>query len=137
MKTPGVKDCATVVGYNFAERVTKYLQHFFFINLEEWAKRKKPRSSNNAIKDHISSGLARDPRCHRLRLPPPAIPDRHLRGRHVHPRGSGRQGYSRSSRRTSTSSWRRRGKRPELAAVSTTFLHPVPQIFMDVDRDKC
>ena len=27
-------------------------------------------------------------------------------------------------------------KRPELAAVSTTFLPSVPQIFMDVDRDK-
>ena len=136
MKTPGVKDCATVVGYNMLSGVTNTYSTFFFINLEEWGKRKKPEEQYNAIKDHISSGLRGIPGAIGFAFPPPAIPgigtsggvtfileDR--AGKDIPFLTENVNKFMEAAR-----------KRPELAAVSTTFLPSVPQIFMDVDRDK-
>jgi len=93
MKTPGVKDCATVVGYNMLSGVTNTYSTFFFINLEEWAKRKKSEEQYNAIKDHISRGLRGIPGAIGFAFPRPPSRHRHLRRGHVHSRGPCRQGY--------------------------------------------
>ena len=73
-KTPGVKDCATIVGYNMLSGVSNTYSTFFFINLEEWAKRKKPEEQYNAIKDHINRGLRGISGAIGFAFPPPAIP---------------------------------------------------------------
>ncbi|HZW37061.1 MAG TPA: efflux RND transporter permease subunit, partial [Candidatus Deferrimicrobiaceae bacterium] len=135
-KTPGVKDCATVVGFNLLSGVTSTYSTFFFINLEEWAKRKKPEEQYNAIKDHISRGLRGIPGAIGFSFPPPAIPgigtsggvtfileDR--AGKDIAFLAENVNKFLEAAR-----------KRPELAGVTTTFLPTVPQIFMEVDRDK-
>jgi len=137
MKTPGVKDCATVVGYNMLSGVTNTYSTFFFINLEEWAKRKKPEEQYNAIKDHISKGLRGIPDAIGFAFPPPAIPgigtsggvtfileDR--AGKDIPFLTENVNKFMEAAR-----------KRPELTSVSTTFLPSVPQIFMDVTGTRC
>jgi len=136
LKTPGVKDCSTVVGFNMLSGVTNTYSAFFFINLEEWSKRKKPEEHYNAIKEHISRGMRGIPGAIGFAFPPPAIPgigtsggvtfileDR--AGRDLPFLAENVKKFIEAAR-----------KRPELASVSTTFLPTVPQIFMDVDRDK-
>ena len=42
MKVPGVKYTTTVIGYSMLSQVSNTYSAFFFITLEDWAKRKKP-----------------------------------------------------------------------------------------------
>jgi len=134
--TPGVKDVSTIVGYNMLSGVSNTYSAFFFINLEEWGKRKKPEEQYNAIKDHITRRMQGIPGAIGFAFPPPAIPgigtsggvtfileDR--AGRDIPFLAGNVNKFLEAAR-----------KRPELAMASTTFLPTVPQIFMDVDRDK-
>jgi HAE1 family hydrophobic/amphiphilic exporter-1 len=50
MKTPGVKYCSTILGYNMLSQVQNTYSAFFFISLEEWSKRKEPEAQYEAIK---------------------------------------------------------------------------------------
>jgi HAE1 family hydrophobic/amphiphilic exporter-1 len=109
---------------------------FFFISLEEWSKRKKPEEQYEAIKAAISKKMAAIPGAIGFAFPPPAImgvgtsggvtfilQDR--AGKDVAFLSENVQKFIEAAR-----------KRPELARVTTTFTPSVPQLFVDVDRDK-
>jgi len=135
-KTPGVKDCATVVGYNMLSGVSNTYSAFFFINLEEWGARKKPEEKYEAIKEHINRGLRGIPGAIGFAFPPPAIPGIGTSGgvTFILEDRSGKDIPFLAENVNKFLDAAR--KRPELAGVSTTFLPTVPQLFMDVDRDK-
>ncbi len=135
-KTPGVKYCSSIVGYSMLSQVQNTYSAFFFISLEEWAKRKKPEEQYEAIKASISKKMAGIPGAIGFAFPPPAImgvgtsggvtfmlQDR--AGKDVAFLAENTQKFIEAAR-----------KRPELARVTTTFLPTVPQLFVDVDRDK-
>jgi len=135
-KTPGVKDCSTIVGYNMLSGVTNTYSAFFFINLEEWSKRKKPEEQYNAIKDHITRGMRGIPGAIGFAFPPPAIPGIGTSGGVtfiLEDRAGKDLPFLAENVNKFVEAAR---KRPELGMVTTTFLPTVPQIFMDVDRDK-
>jgi HAE1 family hydrophobic/amphiphilic exporter-1 len=135
-KTPGVKYCSSILGYSMLSQVQNTYSAFFFISLEEWSKRKKPEEQYEAIKASISQKMAAIPGAIGFAFPPPAImgvgtsggvtfilQDR--AGKDVAFLSENVQKFIEAAR-----------KRPELARVTTTFLPTVPQLFVDVDRDK-
>lgn len=136
IKTPGVKYCSSIIGYSMLSQVQNTYSAFFFISLEDWAKRKKPEEQYTAIKASISKKMAGIPGAIGFAFPPPAImgvgtsggvtfilQDRS--GKDVAFLAENTQKFIEAAK-----------KRPELASVSTTFRPTVPQLFVDVDRDK-
>ena len=136
IKTPGVKYCSSIVGYSMLSQVQNTYSAFFFISLEDWAKRKKPEEQYEAIKASISKKMAGIPGAIGFAFPPPAImgvgtsggvtfilQDRS--GKDIAFLAENTQKFIEAAK-----------KRPELASVTTTFIPTVPQLFVDVDRDK-
>jgi HAE1 family hydrophobic/amphiphilic exporter-1 len=136
MKTPGVQYCSTIVGYSMLSQVSNTYSAFFFISLKEWKERKNPEEQYEAIKASLTKKLAGLPGAIGFPFPPTAImgigtsggatfmlQDR--AGKDVAFLAENTQKFIEAAR-----------KRPELARVTTTLLPNVPQLFVDVDRDK-
>jgi len=136
LSTPGVKYCSSIVGYSMLSQVQNTYSAFFFISLEEWSKRKKPEEKYEVIKASISKKMAGLPGAVGFAFPPPAImgvgtsggvtfilEDR--AGKDIAFLSENVNKFLEAAR-----------KRPELARVTTTFTPTVPQLFVDVDRDK-
>ncbi len=136
MKTPGVKFCSSILGFNMLSQVQNTYSAFFFISLEEWAKRKEPEAQYEAIKASISKRMAEIPGAMGFAFPPPAImgvgtsggvtfilQDR--AGRDIAFLAENTDKFLAEAR-----------KRPEFSRITTTFLPNVPQLYVDVDRDK-
>ncbi len=136
MKTPGVEYCSTVVGYSMLSQVSNTYSAFFFISLKEWKERKAPEDQYEAIKASLTKKLGGLPGAIAFPFPPPAIMGigtsggatfmlQDKAGKDVAFLAENTQKFIEAAR-----------KRPELARVTTTFLPSVPQLFVDVDRDK-
>jgi HAE1 family hydrophobic/amphiphilic exporter-1 len=136
MKTPGVKYCTTVVGYSMLSGVVNTYSSFFFITLEEWAARKKPEEKYEAIKAHLNRELRGLTEAIAFSFPPPAIPGVGTSGGFTFVLED-RAGKDIAFLAEQTNKFMEAArKRPELAGLSTTFRPTVPQVFVDVDRDK-
>ncbi|MFM7215075.1 MAG: efflux RND transporter permease subunit, partial [Verrucomicrobiota bacterium] len=132
--TPGIKYYSSVVGFSLLSGVNNTYSAFFFITLEEWAKRKKPEEQYTAISAHINREFAKIPEAIGFAFSPPAIP------------GVGSSGGVTFILEDHTGGdllapnlpkfMAAAAKRPELASVFTTALLSVPQIFVDVNRDQ-
>jgi len=134
-KTPGVARCTSVVGYNMLSSVQNTYSAFFWITFKDWADRKAANEQYNAIKANLNAALRQLPQGTSLAFAPPAIPGV----------GSGGLQFVLEDRSGSTMEFLTANvqkfieaarKRPELGVVLTTALPSVPQVFVDVDRDK-
>jgi HAE1 family hydrophobic/amphiphilic exporter-1 len=136
IKTPGVKFCSSVIGFSMLSQVQNTYSAFFFITLDEWSKRKKPEESYPALKAAISQKLASIPGAVGFAFPPPAIPGVGTSGgvTFILQDRAGKDVDFLASNLTKFMDEAK--KRSELASVSTTFRPTVPQVFVDVDRDK-
>ncbi|MEN6373933.1 MAG: multidrug efflux RND transporter permease subunit [Smithella sp.] len=135
-KTPGVKYCTSVVGYSMLSGVANTYSSFFFITLEDWAARKKPEEKYDAIKAHLTRGLGSLTEAIGFAFPPPAIPGIGTSGGFTFILED-RAGNDIKFLADQTNRFLEAArKRPELAGLSTTFRPNVPQVFVDVDRDK-
>ena len=136
LSTPGVQYATTVVGYNMLSSVTNTYSAFFFVTLKEWSERKAPGEKYEAIKAELSKKLGTIPGAIGFSFPPPAIPGVGTSGgaTFILEDRAGKDIEFLSENTTKFVEAAR--KRPELASVSTTFRPTVPQIFIDVDRDK-
>ncbi len=136
LATPGVAHVTTVIGYNLLSTVNTTFNAFFFITLKPWGERTAPAEQYAAIKRTINEKLAAIPEGIAFSFPPPAIPgigtsggvtflleDR--AGRDVAFLGENLNRFLEAAR-----------QRPEIASASSTFLPAVPQVFVDVDRDR-
>ncbi|MFP5212396.1 MAG: efflux RND transporter permease subunit, partial [Acidobacteriota bacterium] len=134
--TPGVKYYSSIVGYSMLSQVQNTYSGFFFITLEDWAKRQKPEEKYGAIVSHINQKFGQIKGAIGFAFSPPAIPgigasggvtmiveDR--AGREIEFLAENVQKFVAAAK-----------ERPELATVSTTFRPLVPQVSVDVDRDK-
>jgi hydrophobic/amphiphilic exporter-1 (mainly G- bacteria), HAE1 family len=134
--TPGVKHCTSVAGFNLLSQVTNTYSGFFFITLEEWSKRKKPEEQYEAIMHHIYAGMSQLPEGMGFPISPPAIPGIGTSGGFtfvLEDRAGKDIAFLAGNVKTFMEAAR---KRPELAALATTFSPAVPQVFINVDRDK-
>ena len=136
MKVPGVKYTTTVIGYSMLSQVTNTYSAFFFITLEDWAARKKPEEQYAAIKAELTKQLGGISGAIGFSFPPPAIPGVGVSGGATFILED-RAGKDIAFLAENTTKFLEAAKkRPELASVSTTFRPTVPQLFLDVDRDK-
>ena len=136
LDTPGVAHVTTVIGYNLLSTVNTTFNAFFFITLKPWDERTAPDEQYAFVKRTINARLAAIPEGVAFSFPPPAIPgigtsggvtfmleDR--AGRDVVFLGENLNRFLEAVR-----------QRPEIATATSTFLPSVPQVFIDVDRDK-
>ena len=136
MATPGVKYVTTVVGYSLLSQVTNTYSAFFFITLEDWAKRKRPEEQYTAIKAELTQKLGGISGAIGFAFPPPAIQGVGTSGGATFILED-RAGKDIAFLAENTSKFVEAArKRPELASVSTTFRPTVPQLFLEVDQDK-
>ena len=135
-KTPGVKYCTAIVGYNLLSGVANTYSSFFFITLEDWAARKKPEEQYAAIKANLNRELGGLSEAIAFSFPPPAIPGIGTSGGATFILED-RAGKDLAFLAEQTNKFIEAArKRPELASVSTTFRPTVPQVYVEVDRDK-
>jgi len=134
--TPGVKYVTTVTGYNFLTGVNTTYSGIFFVTLKDWGERKTPEEQYAAILRHVNSALSEIPGGRAFAFSPPAIP------------GIGTSGgvtfmlQDRSGKDIAFLT-EHVGKlvaaareRKELASVTPMFSPAVPQVFINVDRDR-
>jgi len=137
---PGVKDITSVAGFNLLSGVMNTYSGFFFITLDPWSERysgENVRTQNlKAIFGQLNEKLSGLVEAEGFAFPPPAIP------------GIGTSGgvtfmlqdkAGRSPEFLAQETQRFIGeisKRPEILRATTTFQTNIPQIYVDVDRDK-
>ncbi|MGC9969759.1 MAG: multidrug efflux RND transporter permease subunit [Bryobacteraceae bacterium] len=133
---PAVETYASVVGYNFLSGVPNTYSGSFFIKLKPWGERKSKEDQASAVVRYLNRRLSALPEGIAFSITPPAIPgvgafggftfileDRS--GKDIAFLDSNLQQFMQAAR-----------KRPELTSLTTTFLPTVPQVFVEVDRDK-
>jgi HAE1 family hydrophobic/amphiphilic exporter-1 len=136
LATPGVESCTTVSGFTLLSFTRNTYSATFWVSLKDWDKRTKPEESYPAIKANLARKLSRVPAAIAFAFPPPAIAgvgtaggftmvleDRS--GKDIPFLAANLNKYMEAVR-----------KRPEIASINTTFLPAVPQLFVDVDRDR-
>jgi hydrophobic/amphiphilic exporter-1 (mainly G- bacteria), HAE1 family len=134
--TPGVEHYQTLVGNSLMSLAQNTYSGFFFVTLKEWKYRNKPGEEYGAIMAHLNRELGKLPQTVAFAFQPPAIPGIGLAG------GANlvledRAGKDISFLAENVNKFIDAArKRPELARVTTTFLPAVPQLFVNVDREK-
>ena len=134
--TPGVEYTTSVAGFSLLSFVRTTYNAFYFVTLKPWGDRKTKAEQYQEIKARLNQQLSKLPQGTVVSFAPPAIPgvgtsggftfvleDR--AGRDVQFLADNLDKFLAAAR-----------KRPEIGAISTTFLPSVPQKFVDVDREK-
>ncbi len=128
--TPGVQHYTVVIG------ATTTNSAIYFLTLDPWEERDPQGRTAEAIMLELNRRLAGLPDARAFALPPPAIPGVGASGGVTFMledrTGKGIQFLAENTRLFMEAAQRR----PEFAAVMTTLLPNVPQVFADVDRDK-
>jgi hydrophobic/amphiphilic exporter-1 (mainly G- bacteria), HAE1 family len=136
MATPGVEYCTAISGYSMLSGVTNTYSGFFFITLKPWEERKNAEEKYEAIMTHLNREFAKLPQGIAFAFSPPAIPGIGTSGgvtMAIEDRAGKDIGFLWDNTQKFLVEAR---KRPELARVTTTFIPTVPQVFVEVDRDK-
>ncbi len=136
LQTPGVESVTTVIGYNMLSGVQNTYSAFFWVTLKEWKERKAADEQYWAIKIHLNVALRDIAEGTIIAFPPPAIPGVGASGgvTFILEDRSGRGvDFLRANQEKFMAAAQ---KRPEFAFVFTTALPSVPQLFVNVDRDK-
>ncbi len=134
--TPGVQHVTSVIGFSLLSFVRTSYNAFFFVTLKPWNERTNRTEQFQAINARLNEELKQLPAGTAFSFSPPAIPgvgtaggfsfvleDR--AGRDVQFLADNLAKFLEAAR-----------KRPEIGAISTTFLPSVPQKFVNVDREK-
>ncbi len=135
-QTPGVEHVTSIVGYNMVSRVTNSYSAFFYVTLKDWDERTRPAEQLDAINAHINRALSGLPEGVAFSFAPPAIPGVGAAGGFtfmLEDRSGGDVQFLAGNLNKYMQAAR---KRPELAGLYTTFLPAVPQLSVQVDRDK-
>ncbi len=135
-KTPGVKYFTTVSGFSLLSGIRNTYSAFFWVTLKDWGERRKPGEQFDAIKAHLNRELSQLPQAMAFAFSPPAIQGVGAAGGFtfiLEDRAGKDIDFLNGNLNKFLEAAR---KRPELAGLSTTFLPVVPQVFVNVDRDK-
>jgi HAE1 family hydrophobic/amphiphilic exporter-1 len=134
--TPGVQYYSTVTGLNFLSGVNTTYSGIFFISLKEWSERKAPEEQYGAILKHVNNEFSKIAAARAFAFSPPAIPGigtssgvtfmlQDRAGKDVAFLAEQVAKFVNAAR-----------ERPELTGVTPMFAPAVPQIFLNVDREK-
>jgi HAE1 family hydrophobic/amphiphilic exporter-1 len=134
--TPGVQYTTSVIGFSLLSLVQSTYSAFFFVTFKPWSERKKPEEQYEAIKAHLAKELSGLTEGVAFAFSPPAIPGVGTAGGVtfvLEDRAGKNVAFLAQNVKTFMDAAR---KRPEFAGMITTFLPSVPQVFVNVDRDK-
>jgi len=136
-KTKGVRYYNTVAGFSLLSYVSATYNGFFFVSLDPWDEREgNGRSAKELTAKLNDTFRAQIPEASVVALLPPAIPGLGTSGGFslwVQDKSGGSVEYLNQNLQKFLEAAR---KRPELATVNSSFRAAVPQVFVDVDRDK-
>src|SRR3989449_891681 len=136
LATPGVQDCTTVAGFSLLSFSRNTYSAFLWLSLKDWRERTKPEESYEAIKAHLNQKLSGVPGAIAFASPPPAIQGVGTAGGFTFILED-RAGKDLPFLAANVSKFMEAArKRPEIASINTTFLPSVPQLYVNVDRDK-
>ena len=135
-KTPGVKYYTTVLGFSLLSQAQTTYNALFFVTLQPWNERKKASEQLGAIRAHINKELAAMPEANAFSFPPPSIPGVGTAGGFTFILED-RAGRDPSFLTANLDAYMAAAaKRKEISGLSTSYLPNVPQVFINVDRDK-
>jgi len=134
--TPGVQYTTSVVGFSLLSFVRTSYNAFYFVTLKPWGDRKTRAEQYQEIKAHLNQQLSKLPQGTVFSFSPPAIPGVGTSGgfQFVLEDRAGRDVQFLATNLDKFLAAAR--KRPEIGAISTTSLPSVPQLFVQVDREK-
>ncbi|HKM89161.1 MAG TPA: efflux RND transporter permease subunit [Candidatus Acidoferrales bacterium] len=135
-KTPGVAHVTNVIGYNMLSGVQNTYSSFFWVTLKEWKERTAPDEQYWAIKIHLLEKLREVAQGFSIAFPPPSIPGVGASGGVtfiLEDRSAKGLDFLRDNQEKFMAAAK---KRPEFSFIFTTALPSVPQLAVDVDRDK-
>ena len=136
LATPGVKSCTTVAGFSLLSFSRNTYSASIWITLKDWSERTRPEERYDAIKTHLAQKLSRLPSAIAFAFPPPAIQGVGTAGGFTFILED-RAGKDIPFLAANVSKFMDAArKRPEIASINTTFLPIVPQLLVNVDRDK-
>jgi len=135
-KTPGIRSFTVISGYNILTGTAASYTGTVFIAFHDWAERKHENESAAGILRALNVAFSQIPEARVLAFGPPAIPGIGTAG------GADMMIQDRSGRSVEFLAENvdkflaAARKRPEFQAVTANFSPAVPQIFVDVDKDK-
>ncbi len=132
----GIEHTTTIVGYSFLSGTSTTYAGSFFFSLKDWSERKSFSQRYRVLMYRVFAALKKIPGAIAFPFPPPAIPGVGSSGGVsfvLQDRSGGDVAFLAKNTRLFIEAAQ---KRPELAQVTTTFVPTVPQVFVDVDRDK-
>src|SRR5881296_3377745 len=135
-KIPGVHYTTSVIGFSLLSLVQNTYSAFFFVTFKPWSERTKPEEQYAAIKARLNQYLGTLTEGIAFAFPPPAIPGVGTSGGFtfvLEDRAGKDVAFLAQNLNTFLDAAR---KRPELGTLIPTFLPNVPQVFVNVDRDK-
>jgi hydrophobic/amphiphilic exporter-1 (mainly G- bacteria), HAE1 family len=135
-KTPGVRSYTVVSGYNILTNTAASYSGTVFIAFHEWAERKEASESAKGILRSLNVAFSKFPEARMLAFGPPAIPGIGTAGganMMIQDRSGQSVEYLAQNVAKFLAAAR---KRPEFQAVTANFSPAVPQIFVEVDKDK-
>jgi HAE1 family hydrophobic/amphiphilic exporter-1 len=135
-KTPGVRSYTVVGGFNILTNTASSYLGTVFIAFHEWAERKDESESAAGIVRALNIAFSKLPEARVFAFQPPAIPGIGTAG------GANMMLQDRSGKSVEFLAQNvdkflaAARKRPEFQAVTANFSPAVPQIFVEVDKDK-
>jgi len=136
LATPGVKSCTTVAGFSLLSFSRNTYSASIWVTLKDWSERTKPAERYEAIKAHLGQQLSRLPGAIAFAFPPPSIQGVGTAGGFTFVLED-RAGKDIPFLAANVSKFMEAArKRPEIGSLNTTFLPIVPQLYVNVDRDK-
>jgi HAE1 family hydrophobic/amphiphilic exporter-1 len=136
-QTEGVVSFNTIVGFSLLTRVTASNNAFYFVQLKPWEERHAPELHARAIVDRLNDTLRRAaPEASAFAIMPPSIPGLGSQGGFsmwLQDRSGGTVEGLNAELQKFLAALR---ARPELTRVSSPFSANVPQVYVDVDREK-
>jgi HAE1 family hydrophobic/amphiphilic exporter-1 len=136
-KVPGVQSVVSVVGFSLLSQTQSTYNAFFFVTLKDWDARKSKDEQFDIIQTNLAKALGSVKQGIAFSFAPPAIPGLGTSGG-VSMVLEDRSGSSDPAFLTGNL-YQFLGainKRPEIAAAIPTYFPAVPQLFVDVDREK-
>ncbi len=136
LATPGVKNCTTVAGFSLLSFSRNTYSASLWVALKDWNERTKKEESYESIKAHLTRELSKIPGAIAFAFPPPAIQGVGTAGGFTFVLED-RAGKDIPFLAENVSKFMEAArKRPEIVSLNTTFLPIVPQLYVNVDRDK-
>ena len=136
-KTPGINAFNTIVGFSVLTRVTAPNNGFYFVGLKPWGERRGPGMDARSIVDNLNARFRKEiSEATVAANMPPSIPGLGSQGGFsfwLQDRSGGSIELLDTNVQKFVTEAR---KRPELANVTSPFSAAIPQVFVDVDRDK-